>query len=37
MENLKINDNLFANIRYFVVGNLDEDVSTLIFYTFYVS
>lgn len=28
MENLKISDNLFANIRYFVDGNLDEEVRT---------
>lgn len=27
MENLKISDNLFTNIRYFIVGNLEEEVS----------
>uniref|UniRef100_A0A034W3Z1 PAX-interacting protein 1 n=1 Tax=Bactrocera dorsalis TaxID=27457 RepID=A0A034W3Z1_BACDO len=30
MENLKISGNLFANIRYFVDGNLDEEVEKLL-------
>uniref|UniRef100_A0A1A9WBC9 PAX-interacting protein 1 n=1 Tax=Glossina brevipalpis TaxID=37001 RepID=A0A1A9WBC9_9MUSC len=30
MENLKISDHLFSNIRYFVVGNLDDEVERLL-------
>lgn len=37
MDNIKISDSLFANIRYYVIGNLDDEVSYIIKHLLYPS